>query len=243
MKDCLVVIPARHGSTRFPGKVLAQLDGRPIVEWCYRAAIAAEVGPVMVATENDLVRRVVAAFGGECVITSPDCASGTDRVFEAARRTRTPFVINLQGDQPLIRPETIRKVAGILRDIRKADIATAVIALNDPSRLANPNVVKAALAGDGRALYFSRAPIPFARNGGPIGRFEHLGIYGFRREALERFVSLPPSALEKAESLEQLRALEAGMAIYAALVEDEPVAIDTPEDLELARKILRNAAR
>ncbi|MDD5627874.1 MAG: 3-deoxy-manno-octulosonate cytidylyltransferase [Elusimicrobia bacterium] len=237
--DCLVVIPARLGSTRFPAKVLALLGGRPVVEWCWRAARAARVGPVLVATDDERVRRVVAAFGGEAVLTPKSCASGSDRVARAAKGRREPLIINLQGDMPFVKPATIRRVADILRSNPAADMATAVMPLDDPRREADPNVVKAALTRDGRALYFSRAAIPFSRDGGRPRRFEHLGIYGFRRRSLDRFVSLPATALERCECLEQLRALEDGMTIYAAVVSERPVAIDTPADLRRAERMLK----
>lgn len=241
MKESLVVIPARYGSTRFPGKVLAKLGARRLIEWCYRAAQLARVGPVIIATED---RRVVLAaeeFGGKAVLTSPRCLSGTDRVHEAARRYKTPFIINLQGDQPLIRPSTIRAVAQLLRENPKADMATAVIPLKEKRRLHDPNVVKAALGRGGRVLYFSRSAIPYSRNGDSPARYEHLGIYGFRRRALERFARLPPSLLEKAEGLEQLRALEEGLALYAAVVLDVPASIDTPQDFRRVARMLKES--
>ncbi|MCX5793925.1 MAG: 3-deoxy-manno-octulosonate cytidylyltransferase [Elusimicrobia bacterium] len=241
--DCLVVIPARLGSTRFPAKVLARLGGRPVVEWCWRAARAAGVGPVLVATDDERVRRAVAAFGGLAVMTPVSCASGSDRVARAARGRREPLVINLQGDMPFIKPSTVRRVAELLRRNPGADMATAVMPLRDPRRDADPNVVKAALAQDGRALYFSRAAIPFARDGGKPRRFEHLGIYGFRRRSLDRFVRLPATALERCECLEQLRALEDGMSIYAAVVTERPVAIDTPADLRRAERMLQGTKK
>ena len=242
MKDCLVVIPARYASKRFPGKVLALLGGRPVVEWCWRAAVRSGVGPVLVATEDVRVVRRVEAFGGKAVLTSKSCASGSDRVHEAARGRREPLVINLQSDMPFVRPATLRRVAEVLRRRVGADIATAVIPLRDERRAKAPQVVKAALARDGRALYFSRAPIPFPRDGQKIKRFEHLGIYGFRRKALDRFVDLEPTPLELCECLEQLRALENGMTIYAAVVSDTGLAIDTPGDLEQAKRLLRQGA-
>ncbi|MDE1977238.1 MAG: 3-deoxy-manno-octulosonate cytidylyltransferase [Elusimicrobia bacterium] len=238
-QDVLVVLPARHGSTRFPGKVLAKLGSRSVLEWGYRAAKAAGLGRVVIATEDKRVVEAAAAFGAEAILTPKTCASGTDRVFLAARKSREPFVVNLQADQPLIKPGTLRRVAKILRANKGADIATAVIPLDDKKRAKNPNVVKAALAAGGRCLYFSRSPIPFPRSGAPAAQWEHLGIYGFTRAALKRFVQLPPSPLEKMESLEQLRALEDGMTIFAATVTDVPVAIDTPEDLRRAEKFLR----
>ena len=239
MKECLVVIPARYGSTRFPGKVLAKLSGQPVVEWCYRAAKAARVGPVLVATEDSRVIKAARAFGAKAVLTSESCVSGTDRVYEAAKPYKTPFVINLQGDCPLMAPATLRRIVALLSQEPRADIATAVIALKEESRALNPNVVKAVLSAEGRALYFSRAAIPYPRNCRAPQRFEHLGIYGFRRSSLKRFVNLPASPLEQTESLEQLRALEAGMSIYAAVVKDLPVAIDTPEDLRHAQNLAR----
>jgi 3-deoxy-manno-octulosonate cytidylyltransferase (CMP-KDO synthetase) len=237
--ECLVVIPARIGSTRFPAKVLARLGGRAVVEWCWRAARAARVGPVIVATDDERVCRAVAGFGGLAVMTPASCASGSDRVARAARGRREPLVINLQGDTPFIKPSTIRRVAELLRRNPKAEMATAVLPLRDLRREADPNVVKAALARDGRALFFSRAAIPFSRDGGPVLRFEHLGIYGFRRRALERFVRLPATALERCECLEQLRALENGIPIYAAVVTERPLAIDTPADLRRAERMLK----
>lgn len=240
--ETLVVIPARYGSTRFEGKVLAPLKGRMVVEWCHRAAVAAAIGPVVVATEDARVARAVAAFGGRAVMTSARCVSGTDRVFEAAKRFDCRFILNLQGDEPLIKSSTLKAVAGLLRGRTGAAMSTAVVALRESSRAHDPNLVKAVVAQDGRALYFSRAPIPFPRGKAPARYFQHIGIYGFTRSALARFVRLPPSPLEKTESLEQLRALEDGMPIYAAVVADRTVAIDTPEDLLRANKVL-NARR
>lgn len=238
--DCLVVIPSRYGSTRFPGKVLAELGGKPIVRWCWEAAVAAKVGQVVVATEDERVAAAVRAFGGEAVLTSARCISGTDRTYEAVRhQKRFKHVVNVQGDQPFIKPLTIRKTVEILRRNPKADVATAVMPLADEARAANPNVVKAVMNKEGRCLYFSRSPIPFPRDGGAVTRFEHLGIYGYQRKALERFVKLKPSRLELTEMLEQLRALEDGMQIFAAAVSDVPVAIDTPQDLSRAELLLK----
>ncbi len=240
LKKWLIVIPSRYASTRFPGKGLSLLGGRPVVEWCFRAARSSRLGPVVIATEDRRVMETVAGFGGQAMMTSRRCVSGSDRVFEASRRHgRTSYVFNLQGDLPLVKPSTLRKVAALLEKRPDADIATAVIALKDRRRIDDPNVVKAALCQDGRALYFSRAAIPFCRNGNPAALYEQLGVYAFRRKALERFVKLPPSPLEKTESLEQLRAMEAGMTIYAAVVDDRPASIDTPEDLRQTKRLLK----
>ena len=234
----LIVVPSRMGSQRFPGKVLAELDGKPIVRWCWDAARSSEVGDVLIATEDKKVAEVVWAFGGEAVLTSAKLQSGTDRVFEAAAGRKVDFILNVQGDQPFIKPATIKAVVEVLVKEPAADISTAVMPLDDAERINDPNVVKAVMSEKGRCLYFSRSPIPYERNSG-AKRWEHLGIYGYRRASLEKFVKLPPSPLELVESLEQLRALEAGMQIFAAVVSDVPVAIDTPADLARAETFLR----
>lgn len=240
--SALVVIPARYASTRFPGKMLARLAGRTVIEWVWSAAMAAKVGPVVVATDDKRIAHTVKGFGGTAVMTPIGCASGSDRAFAATRSSGAAYIIDVQGDMPLIKPSTIRAVAALLSSQKKADITTAVIPMTERTRISDSNVVKAALGRTGRALYFSRSPIPFPR-GPKTARFEHLGIYGFRRAALSRFVKLPPSTLERAESLEQLRALEDGMSIYAAVVVDRPVAIDVPQDLRRAERLLKSMTR
>jgi 3-deoxy-manno-octulosonate cytidylyltransferase (CMP-KDO synthetase) len=237
----LTVIPARLGSTRFPGKVLARLKGRTMVEWCWRAAKAAKLGPVLVATDNRSVADEVPRFGGEFVMTPVNCPSGSDRVWLAARKRREATILNYQGDMPLLKPATLRAAVKALTG--NTDIATAVIPLNDRKRRQDPNVVKVALTKNGRCLYFSRSNIPFGRDGAAVSCFEHLGIYVFRRDALKRFISLPPSPLEKSEKLEQLRALEDGMIIQAAIVNERPVAVDVPNDLMRAEIILRRGKK
>lgn len=237
MKDCLTVIPARLGSTRFPRKVLARLAGRTMVEWCWRAARAAGLGPVLVAVDAREVADEVRRFGGVPVMTPRSCPSGSDRVWLAARGRREPIILNYQGDMPLLEPATLRATVKALS--RGVDIATAVIPIMDERRAADPNVVKAVRAENGRCLYFSRAPVPHPRDGARARRWEHLGLYAYRRDALRRFVSLPPSTLEQTEKLEQLRALEAGMMMCAAVVSERPVAVDVPADLKSAAKLLR----
>ena len=237
MSGVLTVIPARMGSTRFPGKVLALLRGRTMVEWCWRAATAAKLGPVIVATDSNLVAETVRRFGGAAIMTPSSCPSGSDRAWLACMNRRETTILNYQGDMPLLKPSTLRAVVKVLT--RGADISTAVITLPDAKRRRDPNVVKAVLANDGRCLYFSRSMVPFGRDGASVKSWEHLGIYAFRRDALRRFVALPPSPLEKAEKLEQLRALEAGMTIRAAVVAERPVAVDVPADLRRAETILR----
>jgi 3-deoxy-manno-octulosonate cytidylyltransferase (CMP-KDO synthetase) len=231
----LIVVPSRLGSTRFPAKVLAKLDGKPIVQWCWEAASAA--GDAVIATESSLVVDAVESFGGKAVLTSDKCQSGTDRVYEAARHSKAEIIINMQGDSPFMKTSTIKAVVDILKKNKTAEIATAVMPLTEDARVNDPNVVKAVMSETGRCLYFSRSPIPFPRLRA-ANYWEHLGIYGFRRASLEKFVKLPPSPLELTESLEQLRALEAGMTIFSAVVSDVPVAIDTPADLIRAESLL-----
>jgi 3-deoxy-manno-octulosonate cytidylyltransferase (CMP-KDO synthetase) len=233
----LTVIPARLGSTRFPRKVLARLGGRTMIEWCWRAAKAARLGPVLVATDAREVADEVRRFGGEAVMTPRSCPSGSDRVWLAAKGRKEPVILNYQGDMPLLRPATLKATVQALG--RGVDVSTAVIALSEKRRYSDPNVVKAVLAKSGRCLYFSRAAVPFGRDGAPVTPWEHLGLYAYRRAALKRFVSLPPSPLEKTEKLEQLRALEDGMTLRAAIVRERPVAVDVRADLKLAEKHLR----
>lgn len=244
---CVVVIPARMGSTRLPRKVLLPLAGLPVVEWCRRAAVKAGVGPVVVATDHPEVAGTVERLGGTAVMTPADCPSGTDRVaaavktLERARGRRFKVVVNLQGDEPFIRASTIRAVARLLTRAKPAgDLATAVVRLDDARRASEPNLVKAVVAKDGRCLYFTRAPAPYPARDAKPAYFQHIGIYGYSRGALERFVRLPPSPLERLESLEQLRALEDGMTIAAAVVDDRTVAIDTANDLARAARLKRN---
>jgi len=232
MSSCLTVIPARLGSTRFPRKVLAKLDGRTMIEWCWRAAKAAKLGPVLVAVDSREVADEVRRFGGEFVMTAPSLPSGSDRVWAAAKNRWEPIILNYQGDMPLLKPATLRATVKALG--AGADIATSVIALEDDARRNDRNVVKAVLTKHGGCLYFSRAP---------VSSWEHLGLYAYRRAALKRFVTLKPSPLEKSERLEQLRALEDGMKIRAAVVRECPVAVDVPSDLRRAETMLRRGQK
>ncbi|HJM52085.1 MAG TPA: 3-deoxy-manno-octulosonate cytidylyltransferase [Alphaproteobacteria bacterium] len=233
----IVIIPARLAARRLPGKPLAEVGGEAMIVQVWRRAREADVGPVLVACAEAEIADAVKAAGGQAVLTRPDHASGSDRVWEALEavdpQRRHQAVINLQGDLPLIEPAAIRAVLEPLAD-EAVDIATLVAEIVVEDERHNPNVVKAALAASGRALYFSRATVPAGE--GP--HYHHIGIYAYRRAALERFVSLPPAALERRERLEQLRALEAGLRIDAALVDTVPFAVDTPADLERARQLL-----
>ena len=242
MAKPIVVIPARMAATRLPGKPLADIAGMPMVVHVLRRAEAANVGPVVVACGEAEIADAVTAAGGRAVMTDPDLPSGSDRVHAALEEVDPAgahdVAINLQGDLPAIDPAIIAAVLQPLDD-PAIEIATLVAATEDEADRRNPNVVKAAVAlADGAkvgpALYFSRAAMP--SGDGPL--YHHVGIYAFRRAALARFVGLPPGVLEKRERLEQLRALEAGMRMAAALVDGVPFGVDTPEDLTRARKLL-----
>ena len=238
----ILLIPARLASTRLPAKPLADIGGVPMIVRVLRHAEAAGLGPVAVAAGETEIVAAVEAAGGQAVLTDPDLPSGSDRIHAALEKLdpvrRHDVVINLQGDLPALDPAQIRAVAGALED-SGADIATLAAEIVDPAERDNPSVVKAVVAWErtgkrGRALYFTRATAPTGE--GPL--FHHVGIYAYRRDALARFVGLPPSPLEMREKLEQLRALEANMSIAVARVDSVPLSVDTPSDLERARKIL-----
>ena len=234
------ILPARWGSTRFPGKPLHVIAGKPLIQHVWeRCQACKNLNDVIVATDDLRIRDAVISFGGKVAMTSPDHPTGTDRIAEAARSVpQATHVINIQGDEPLIDPELIDELAAAMAADPSLDMATAANPL-DPSDavVSDPNVVKVVTAIDGRALYFSRSPLPFFRNpveGLPVLR--HKGIYAYSRSFLERFVTWPPSPLEKAESLEQLRALENGASIRVLVTNDTSPGVDTPEQaLEVER--------
>jgi 3-deoxy-manno-octulosonate cytidylyltransferase (CMP-KDO synthetase) len=237
----ILLIPARMASARLPGKPLAAIAGRPMIVRVWERAMAAGLGPVVVAAGEPEIAAAVEQAGGRAVLTSPDLPSGSDRIFAALKmvdpEARHDVVVNLQGDLPALEPETIRAVVDALGD---ADIATLAAEITDPAERDNPSVVKAVVAWNGskgRALYFTRATAP--SGSGPL--FHHIGIYAFSRPALARFVALTPSPLEQREKLEQLRALEAGMSIAVARVDRVPLSVDTPADLERANNFFKNA--
>lgn len=239
--DTLVLIPARMGSTRLPGKPLADIGGRPMIVHVAERAVRAAVGRVAVATDSEDIAEAVRAAGFEAVMTRADHPSGSDRIFEAAGRLdpdgSAGTIVNLQGDLPLIDPAMVAEVAATLA-AGDADIATLVAEIADPREITDSNVVKAIGTPVAprrlRALYFTRAAAPWGE--GP--HYHHIGIYAYRREALRRFVALPPSPLEQRERLEQLRALEAGMRIDIGVVDGIPLGVDAPADLERARALL-----
>jgi len=239
MASPLIVIPARIGASRLPRKPLADIGGEPMIVHVWRRAMEADAGDVVVATDSQEIAEAVEKAGGRPILTSPDHPSGSDRVFEAVNLAdpsgTVDIVVNLQGDQPIFDPSLLTDCLVPLED-PATDISTVAAILTDPSKVNEPSVVKmigTPLEREGvyRALYFSRAAAPF----GPGPLFIHIGIYAYRREALARFVKLPPSSLELREKLEQLRALEAGMRIDVKQVASVPIAVDTPRDLEDAR--------
>ena len=244
MSDCLIVIPARLKATRLPDKPLADIGGVPMIVHVLRRAVEADCGPVLVATEAESVRDAVLLAGGKAIITRPDHPSGTDRIFEAVDKfdpnRAFDVVVNLQGDLPTLDPGLVRACLAALEQ-GEADIGTIATAINREEERTDPNVVKvigSPLPGGSalRALYFTRATAPYGD--GPL--YHHIGLYAFRRAALERFVSLPPSPLEMRERLEQLRALEAGMRIHVGLVDTAPLGVDTPADLARARELFKS---
>lgn len=238
----IVVIPARMASTRLPGKPLADIAGVPMIVRVLLQAMAANVGPVVVAAAEREIATVVESAGGRAVMTDPALPSGTDRVHAAVEAVDKAHghdvVINLQGDLPALDPVYIHTAADVLAPTG-ADIATLAAEIENPADFDNPSVVKPVVVWDvtgrrGRALYFTRARVPW----GEGALFHHIGIYAYRREALTRFVGLEPSPLERREKLEQLRALEAGMSIAIARVDSVPISVDTAADLEKARAVL-----
>ena len=249
-KKLIVTIPARLSATRLPNKPLADIHGRPMIVHVWERVVAAieSVDQVIVAAGDAEIVDVIQSAGGRVVLTDADLPSGSDRVVRAIQEIEKQdgitleHIINVQGDLPTLAPELVKKTAHLLQD--GSDMASLVAEIKDPSEIDNPNVVKAVVSWDeasteqekvGRGLYFTRAAAP--SGDGPY--YHHIGIYGYQRDALEKFVNLPPSTLEKREKLEQLRALEDGMTIRLACVDTIPLGVDTQEDLEKARKILQ----
>jgi 3-deoxy-manno-octulosonate cytidylyltransferase (CMP-KDO synthetase) len=235
----LGVIPARLASTRFPAKALAPLAGKPILQHVWeRASRASHLDDLLIATDDETIAAVSKKFGAAVEMTSADHLSGTDRVAEAASRHGHEIVVNIQGDEPLIDPAAINLAARTLLDDAGANMATLAKRIEDFSEITNPNVVKVVVDLAGRALYFSRSPIPYDRGGAAVYR-KHIGLYVYRREFLLRYPGLPVGALELAEKLEQLRALENGYAIRVADTEYESLGVDTPEDLERVNQLYK----
>ena len=250
----VAIIPARFGSTRLPGKPLAQIGGRPMIQHVYQSAAKAKVlDRVIVATDDRRIEAAVRKFGGEVIMTSPDHASGTDRLAEVARKIKADLLVNVQADLPFISARTITRAVQPLRRDRNIPMGTVCTAIYDESEWRNPNIVKVLTDKARLALFFTRAPIPFRRNDAidPSGKkitgssrrrlwgYRHLGLYVYRREFLLKFARLRPTSLEQIESLEQLRALENGHRIYVAQVDERSVEVDTPADLLRAENYLK----
>ena len=249
--ETIVIIPARYASERLPKKPLAMIGGMTMIERVYRQCKkSSEADAIYVATDHDEIFEEVGRFGGRAIMTSPDCASGTDRVAQAAELLNLPhdsIIINVQGDEPLIDPKVIDALALEMESHPEVSVATPITPLKRAEELTNPNVVFAVKDRNNNALYFSRHPIPFLRELGTEAvdswprqhlYFKHIGVYGYRPETLRQFVALGPSPLEHAERLEQLRLLEAGIPIRCVEVEYESVAVDTKEDIMRVEKIL-----
>jgi 3-deoxy-manno-octulosonate cytidylyltransferase (CMP-KDO synthetase) len=241
MSRTLILIPARMAATRLPGKPMVDIAGEPMIVHVWRRAIAAQAGRVVVATDSEDIVAAVVAAGGEALMTRADHASGSDRIFEAVERvdpqSKAELVVNLQGDLPALEPRLIQSCLEPLAT-KGVDIATLAAEIREPEERTNPNVVKVVGTPAGsrrlRALYFTRATAPYGE--GPL--YHHIGIYAYRRQALARFVALKPSTLERREKLEQLRALEAGMRIDVEIVDTVPLGVDTPAELERARRLI-----
>jgi 3-deoxy-manno-octulosonate cytidylyltransferase (CMP-KDO synthetase) len=244
----VIVIPARYASTRLPGKILADIHGKPMIQWVYERARQAQCAHrVIIATDDERIERAVKGFGGEVVMTSPDLPSGTDRVAAVAERISGEVFVNVQGDEPLIDPRAIDAAVELVVSGRFG-MATLMTPLKSEQELLDPSVVKVITDRNGRAIYFSRYPIPYTRGERPADASNllsrrHVGLYVFDRATLARFRALVPSPLEQAEMLEQLRALADGIAIGVAATDFTAVGVDTPEDLDKVRIILSGGER
>ncbi len=242
--EVLCVIPARLESTRLPRKLLRTIDGKPLIQFAYEHAKSAKsVGRVLVACDHESIKSCVEAFGGEAVLTGTHHTSGTERIAEVARKIPAEIIVNLQGDEPLMRPEVVDQVVGVLQGDPDCNMSSACIRKKDPAEFVNPNVVKVTKDGAGYALYFSRSPIPHDRQKRAADYFKHLGIYGYRRDFLLQFVSWGPSALEEREKLEQLRVLENGFRIKLVETIHDSIGVDTEEDLNMVQGQLTALAK
>jgi 3-deoxy-manno-octulosonate cytidylyltransferase (CMP-KDO synthetase) len=243
MTKTAIIIPARYGSSRLEGKPLLKVLGKSIIQWVYEKASQAKLADmIIVATDDERIYNEVKSFGGVVEMTSTEHKCGSDRIMEVvSRHPEISYICNLQGDEPLIKPESIDAVIKNVKDDEKADISTLIRVLDSEEEINNPNLVKCVIDKNNFALYFSRSKIPYERNSGIATFYGHLGIYGYKRNALETMTKLPQTPLEKAESLEQLRALENGMKIKTSVVDFVPVGIDTKEDLEKFKEIVTAA--
>ena len=239
-KKVIIIIPARLASTRLPNKPLAMIDGKTMIQRVYEQALKANLGEVFIATDGLEIGNEVKKFGGNYILTNPDLQSGTDRIYSAYKLLKEDFdiIVNVQGDLPNIDPKVITECTNLALE-SDCDIATVASKITDISEINNPNVVKIALAQNGLALYFSRSAIPFSKNIND-DYFHHIGIYAYKKNALEKFINLTPSPLEKRESLEQLRALENDMKIAVKIVDAHPLSVDTQEDLDKVINLIKS---
>lgn len=235
-----IIIPARYGSSRLEGKPLLEVMGKPVIQWVYEKAQQSKLADmIIVATDDKRIYDCVKSFGGVAEMTSINHKCGSDRIMEVvSRHPEISYICNLQGDEPLIEPESIDAVIKNVKDDDRADISTLIRVLKDEIEINNPNLVKCVVDNNGFALYFSRSKIPFERHSQIATFYGHLGIYGYKRKALDLMTKLPQTPLERTESLEQLRALENGMRIKTSVVDFVPVGIDTKEDLEKFKQIV-----
>lgn len=238
MSKTAIIIPSRYASTRLHAKPLIEVEGKPIIQWVYEKASAVkQADEVIVATDHEEIYNCVKSFGGHVEMTREDHKCGSDRIAEVAQRhPDMDYIVNLQGDEPMITPESIDSVITALKTGENADIATLLRVIDDEKEVENPNLVKCVIDNNNFALYFSRSKIPYERNFGEAVFYGHIGLYGYKREALFKMTSLPQTMLEKTESLEQLRALQSGMRIITSIVNFKPIGIDTKEDVEEFKK-------
>lgn len=243
----LVIIPARYASTRFPGKPLAPISGKPMIQHVVEhVRLATLPTRIVVATEDARIKSAVESFAAESILTRPDHRTGTDRIAEVATHIQADIYINVQGDEPLIDPSTIDSVAAAMADDDSIQLATPCSAITLPGEIMDPNIVKVVQDFDGQALYFSRAPIPWVRDTGDrvaAKHWKHIGLYGYRREALLEFPTLPPGELERIEQLEQLRWLENGFHMHVVETTYNAVSVDVPGDIQKVEKLLQSRAR
>ncbi len=241
MKKTVIIIPARYSSTRLCGKLLMEVDNKPIIQWVWEAAKKSKMADeVIIATDSELILNKAKSFGAQVEMTSNEHKSGSDRICEVAKRhNEYDYILNMQGDEPQITPEVIDLAIQTLIE-SDCDISTLVRQITDTEQIQDPNCVKCVFDNNYNALYFSRCPIPYERNKGEAKYYAHIGIYGYKRESLIKMTSLEQSDLEKAESLEQLRALKHGMKIKVAITNLNPIEIDTQQDLDKFIKIQKS---
>ncbi len=242
MSKTAIIIPARYGSTRLPGKPLLEINGKSIIQWVFEKASQSKLADmVIIATDDERIASTVKGFGGQVAMTASFHQSGSDRIAEVLKNNpNIEIAVNVQGDEPLIKPESIDLAIETLKQDDKADISTLIRVIEEDSELENPNVVKAVIDKFGFAMYFSRSKIPYQRDIGHSKFFGHVGLYAYSRKSLLSMTALEQTNLEKTECLEQLRALQHGMKIKTAIVNYKPIGIDTQEDLEEFQNLLKN---